>query len=202
MLAAEPDVNIAPFRVVVVAASAGGLTALGTLLAGLPSSFPLPIAVVQHLHPGHRSLIADILGRRTRLRVTEVRTDDRLEPGTVYIAAPGAHLEIVEQAIHQTHGAPVHFLRPSADRLFSSAAAGGKVIAVILTGTGSDGSEGARAIKSHGGVVIAQDEATAEFFGMPRSAIESGMVDYVLPLDQIAAALIALTEERHGARDD
>jgi two-component system chemotaxis response regulator CheB len=94
--------------------------------------------------------------------------------------------------------APVNFSRPSADRLFESAArAFGPVIAVILTGTGRDGTAGATAVRAGGGVVIAQNEATSEFFSMPHAAIKAGAVDYVLPLDDIAPALMRLAEGEH-----
>jgi two-component system chemotaxis response regulator CheB len=94
----------------------------------------------------------------------------------------------------------VHFVRPSADLLFESGAAsfGGRAIGVVLTGTGSDGSLGVKAIKGVGGTVIAQDEESSDFFGMPGAAIETGAVDFVLPLDQIAEALASLVSERGG----
>jgi len=182
------------FRVVVVAASAGGLNALAALLTGLPIDFPLPLAIVQHLDPNHVSLIAHILARRTKLPVKEAESDDILMPGVVYVAPPGWHMVIVPGGtIHLTHTAPVHFVRPSADELFESAArAFGPAIAVILSGTGIDGAAGATAVKALGGTVIAQDEATALFFGMPQAAIESGAVDFVLPVDDIAAQLVNL----------
>jgi two-component system chemotaxis response regulator CheB len=182
------------FRVVVVAASAGGLNAITALLTALPSDFPLPLAIVQHIDPNHVSLIANILGRRTKLVVKEAERDDILTPGVVYVAPPGLHMVIVAGgAITLTQTAPVHFVRPSADELFQSAArAFGPVIGVVLSGSGTDGAAGATAVKALGGTVIAQDEATALFFGMPQAAIESGAVDYVLPLNDIAAQLVHL----------
>ena len=182
------------FRVVVVAASAGGLNALGALLTALPSDFPLPLAIVQHIDPNHVSLIANILSRRTKLRVKQAETDDILMPGVVYVAPPGWHMVIVPGgAITLTHTEPVHFVRPSADALFESAARTfGPAIGVVLSGSGTDGAAGATAVKALGGTVIAQDEATAAFFGMPQAAIESGAVDYVLPLADIAAQLVSL----------
>lgn len=182
------------FRVVVVAASAGGLTALAALLTALPSDFPLPLAIVQHIDPNRDSFIANILGRRTKLVVKEAERDDILTPGVVYVAPPGWHMVIVKGgAITLTHTAPVHFVRPSADELFESAArAFGPAIGVVLSGSGTDGAAGATAVKALGGTVIAQNEATAMFFGMPHAAIESGAVDYVLPLDDIAAQLVSL----------
>jgi two-component system, chemotaxis family, protein-glutamate methylesterase/glutaminase len=191
-----PDTAAERYHLVAIAASAGGLTAVATLLSGLPSNFPLPIALVQHLAPAYKSAIAEILGRRTDLTVTEARTGDTLKRGVVYVAPPAQHLEIGSSAaILLTHGEPVHFVRPSADRLFESAARVlGPIIGIVLTGTGSDGTDGARAIRAAGGVVIAQDEASSAFFGMPHAAIDAGVVDRVMPLDRIAAALAELTE--------
>jgi two-component system chemotaxis response regulator CheB len=119
----------------------------------------------------------------------------------VYIAPPAKHLLVNADATLSLSGAElVHFVRPSADLLFESGAAsfGNRAIGVVLTGTGSDGSLGVEAIKRRGGTVIAQDEATSDFFGMPGAAIEAGAVDFVLPLDQIAEALTSLLAERRG----
>ncbi len=192
-----PDVSALPeFRVVVVAASAGGLSALMSLVAELPASFPLPIAIVQHIDPNHRSLIAEILGRHTGLRVKHVFGPERLVPGVVYLARAAHHLEVgLNGTIGLTRAEPVHHLRPSADRLFESAAAMcPPAIAVVLTGTGRDGARGVTAIKASGGTTIAQDEESSAFFGMPQAAIDTGAIDFVLPLDQIAAKLLDLSK--------
>ena len=185
----------AAFDVVALAASAGGLTALSSVLAELPAEFPAGILVVQHLDPRHRSLMADILSRRTRLEVKQAEDGDRLAGGRVYIAPPNRHLLLNgDGTLSLTQTELVHFVRPSADLLFESVAAGYKdrAIAVVLSGSGGDGSMGVKAIKKMGGTVLAQDQRTSEFFGMPGAAIHSGSVDFVLPLEEIAPALVTL----------
>jgi len=185
----------AAFDVVALAASAGGLTALSSVLADLPAGFPAGILVVQHLDPRHRSLMADILNRRTRLEVKQAEDGDHLAPGRVYIAPPNRHLLLNgDGSLSLTQTELVHFVRPSADLLFESVAAGYKdrAIAVVLSGSGGDGSMGVKAIKKMGGTVLAQDKMTSEFFGMPGAAIDSGNVDFVLPLEEIAPALVTL----------
>ena len=185
----------AGFDVVAMAASAGGVAALGEVLGNLPADFRAAIVVVQHLDPRHRSLMAEILGRRTGLEVTQAQEGDRIVPGSVYIAPPDRHLLInPDGTVSLSKSELVHFVRPSADLLFESVAACYKdrAIAVVLTGTGSDGSMGTRAIKKMGGTVIVQDRRSAEFSGMPVAAINSGSADFVLPLDEIASALVTL----------
>ena len=185
----------AVFDVVALTASAGGLTALSQVLAGLPADFPATIVVVQHLDPRHRSLMADILSRRTALRVKQAEEGDRLASATVYIAPPNRHLLVnPDGSLSLSQSELVHFVRPSADLLFESVAASyrDRSIAVVLTGTGSDGVMGVQAIKKMGGTVIVQDEKTSEFFGMPGAAIQTGSVDFVLPLDEVASALVTL----------
>ena len=185
----------AAFDVVAMAASAGGIAALGRVLADLPPDFPAAIVVVQHLDPRHRSLMADILRRRTELAVVQASEGDRVVPGTVFIAPPDRHLLVnSDGTLSLTQSELVHFVRPSADLLFESVAASYKdrAIAVVLTGTGSDGSMGIGAIKKMGGTVIAQDEHSAEFYGMPAAAIKSGNADFILPLEEIPSALVTL----------
>ena len=183
------------FDVVAVAASAGGLRAISQILAALPASFPAAIVVVQHLDPRHRSLMADILSRRTALHVEEAKEGTHLNLGTAYIAPPNRHLLVnPDGTISLSQSELVHFVRPSADLLFESVAASYKdrVIAAVLSGTGSDGSMGVKAIKKMGGTVIVQDEQSSEFYGMPGAAIQTGCVDFVLPLGEIASALVTL----------
>jgi two-component system, chemotaxis family, protein-glutamate methylesterase/glutaminase len=182
------------FDIVAVAASAGGLNALSQVLSQLPANFPVPILIVQHLDPRHRSLMAEILSRRTPLQVKQAEEGDSLTPGIVYIAPPDRHLLVnPDRTLSLSQSELVHFLRPSADLMFDSVAASHKdrAIAVVLTGTGKDGAMGVQAIRKMGGTVIAQDEATSEFFSMPSAAIQMG-ADFVLPLSEMAVALVSL----------
>jgi two-component system chemotaxis response regulator CheB len=151
--------------------------------------------VVQHLDPRHRSMMAALLDRRSALRTTEAREGEHLEPGRIYIAPPNRHLLVnPDGTLSLSQSDLVHFLRPSADLLFESVAASyrERVVAVVLTGSGSDGAMGVEAVKKMGGTVIAQDQDSSEFFGMPHSAINTGCVDVVLPLDEIPQALVQL----------
>jgi two-component system, chemotaxis family, protein-glutamate methylesterase/glutaminase len=184
-----------PFDVVVMAASAGGLNALSHVLRQLPANFAAAILIVQHLDPHHRSLMADILSRRTVLRVRQAADGDLIVPATALIAPPNRHLLVnPDGTVSLSQSQLVHFLRPSADLLFESVAASyqRRAIAVVLSGTGSDGAMGVRAIKKMGGTVIVEDEKTAAFSGMPSAAMQTQCVDFVLPLDDIPSTLVAL----------
>jgi two-component system chemotaxis response regulator CheB len=190
-----PDAH---FDVVALASSAGGLAALKAVLSALPADFPTAIVVVQHLAPKRQSMIAEILERQSSLRVRQAQEGDRLRAGTVYVAPPDYHLLVHRDAtLSLSHSELVHFVRPSADLLFESAAASyeARALAVVLTGSGHDGKMGVQAIKERGGTVIAQDEATSDFFSMPETAIATGCVDSVLPLERIAPALVSLVQE-------
>jgi len=187
----------AAFDVVAIAASAGGLRALTSVLSALSRDFPAAVTVVQHLDPRHRSLMAELLSRQSRLPVKQAEDGDRLCPGSVFVAPPDRHLLVnPDGTLSLSRADLVHFLRPSADLLFESVAASFKdrAIAVVLTGTGADGSSGLQAIKKMGGTVVSQDEGTSEFFGMPSAAIQTGQVDFVLPLEEIASALTKLVQ--------
>jgi two-component system, chemotaxis family, protein-glutamate methylesterase/glutaminase len=194
-LRAESEFPRAAFDVVAVAASAGGLKALTAVLSPLPPDLPAGIVIVQHLHPRHRSLMAQILDRCTALEVRQVEDGDALWPGTAFIAPPDNHVLVNPNGVLSLSKSElVHFLRPSADLLFESVAAayGDRAIAVVLTGSGRDGSMGVELVKKMGGTVIAQDEATSEFSDMPTAAVRTGSVDFVLPLSEISASLVSL----------
>jgi two-component system chemotaxis response regulator CheB len=187
------------FDVVAVASSAGGIHGLATVLGALDAELPVPVLVVQHLDPRHRTVIADVLRRRTKMGVKLAEDHERTSPGTVYIAPPDRHLLVRPGGLLTlTDSELVHFVRPSADLLFESVAGayGPQAIACVLTGTGRDGAMGVSAVKSRGGTVIVQDPQTAEFSGMPEAAVGTGMVDFVLPLEEIAAVIRGLVEAK------
>jgi len=157
---------------VVVGASAGGIEALSIVVSGLSGTFPAPIVVAQHLHPDHPSSLVEIIARRKELRVLEIEDRMPLEAATVYIVPPNRHVSISDHEIRldSDHtGRP----KPSVDRLLESASEvfGERLIAVILSGTGSDGAAGAQHVAAVGGTVIAQDPETATFPAMPRSLL-------------------------------
>ena len=191
------------FPVVAMAASVGGLDALSVILGGLPADFPAAVAIVMHLSPDHKSILAEILSRRTPLPVKQANTGDVLCPSCVFVAPPNHHLSVVRGG-HLQLSSPaaekVHFARPSAEPLFASVARIYKqnAIAVVLTGGDGDGSFGVRIIKDKGGKVIAQDRPTSQNFSMPETSIQTGEVDFILPLDEIAAKLIELARGGNG----
>jgi two-component system chemotaxis response regulator CheB len=184
----------AKFDVVAIGASAGGVEALHVVVNGLPAGFPVPIVIVQHLDPRHRSRLADLLNRRSRMPVKQAVDGEALQRGVVYLAAPDAHL-LVRAGHVVFSGLPqVHFSRPSIDLLFASVADayGDRALAVVLSGTGVDGADGVRAIKAKGGTTIVQNPASAAHAGWPPAARATGCADHVLPLEHIGPALVDL----------
>ena len=185
------------YDVVVMAASAGGVAALRTVLSALPPDFPLPIAVVQHRSAAHPNMLARVLGCRIPLKVKTAENGEVMRPGTVYLAPPDLHMTVAAGGrISLRNGMKIRHVRSSANPLFESAAEAlqGRVIAVVLTGYDSDGTDGVQLVKRQGGIVIAQDQATAAHFEMPRAAIESGSVEHILPLHLIAGELVRLAK--------
>ncbi len=181
------------FDVVALASSAGGVNALLLLLAAIPADFPAAMVAVQHLDPHHRSALAQVLGRKTALVIEEAVDGAPLAAGRLLLAPPDHHLRIDAGRVARLSQTPaVQFVRPSADVLFTSVAEtyGPRAIAVVLSGTGSDGAAGAAAVRRAGGVVLVQDPATSEFDGMPRAAVQAGCATEVLPLEEIAPALL------------
>ena len=175
------------------------MKALSVILGALPADFPAAITIVMHVSPDHKSLLAEILKSRTHLAVKQAHTGDVLSRSGVFIAPPNHHLSVAKGGrlkLSSSGAEKVHYARPSAEPLFASVADVYKkeAIAVVLTGGDGDGSFGVQIIKEHGGHVIAQDRPTSENFSMPETSIETGDVDFILPLDKIAPKLIELVE--------
>ncbi len=188
------------FDIIAVGASAGGLNSLFQLLGPLPASFPVSILVVQHLSPEHPSHLAEVLERKLKLKVRQAHDGDAMSAGTVFVAPPNLHLLAEPSNVRLLRTPTVHFSRPSIDLLFESAAVnfGNRSVGIILSGTGLDGASGVRAIKSAGGVTMAEDPSKAEFSAMPYAAVATGCVDIVLPLSKLAASLIDLCCPKHA----
>lgn len=187
------------FPIVGIGASAGGLEAVTALLANLPAATGMAFVFLQHLSPDHDSLLPEILGKRTPLTVVEAQEGLAVEPNRLYIIPAGAKPSLAGGVFHLELRAAGDRRPPKAiDQLLQSLAAeGGNCMAVILSGTGSDGLLGIRAIKAAGGIVFAQDPASAQFGEMPNNVIASGCVDFVLPLEEIARRLADLAQHRY-----
>jgi two-component system, chemotaxis family, CheB/CheR fusion protein len=177
------------FQLIVIGSSAGGIEALTKLVASLPSPFPVPIVVAQHLDPNRPSHLADILNRHSALPAVVVEQQELLQPGMIYVVPSNNHIAITQ---HDVSILPYSQERPkpSVDLLLSTAAEiyGEKLIAIILTGTGSDGKLGAHSVHENGGTVIIQNPATAAYPGMPQS-LDPQTVDMVADLEQIGTIL-------------
>lgn len=182
---------------VVIAASTGGPMALCQLCSGLTSDFPAPILLVQHNTSGFDKGFVHWLDGYAHLNIKLAEDGVVPERGSLYVAPTDKHLIVNKSGISLVDSEPVNNQKPAADILFKSAAEtyGSSLISVVLTGMGMDGAEGTRYVKQAGGITISQDESTSMIFGMPEAAIETGCVDIVLPLGEIANKLIALTKE-------
>jgi two-component system chemotaxis response regulator CheB len=178
---------------VAVAASAGGLEAIAEVLSALPATFEAPVAVVQHRRPGGVGSLATFLSKKTALEVFSAVDGQMLEPGTVYVCPPGLHLT-AGRRLQVLQASRLNFVRPSADLLFQSIAHafGRSAIAVVLSGMGSDGALGAKAVADAGGTVIAQAPSSAEYPQMPAATLEIVPGARVLMPFQIAPALVRL----------
>ena len=190
------------FPIVGIGASAGGLAAIEAFFSGMPTHVEpgMAFVLVQHLDPDHKSLLTELIQRRTRMKVSEVTDGMVVQVNQVYIIPPNRDmaflhgtLQLLEPAAARGHRLPIDFLFRSLANDQHERAVG-----IVLSGTGSDGTQGVRAIKAEGGMVMVQTPASCEFDGMPQSALATGMVDFDLPLAEMAAQLIAYTEHAFG----
>jgi len=192
----DPNVEIAPARpgrtgqpIIGIGASAGGIDALQRFFPAVAPDSGMAYVVVLHLDPDHKSILAEVIARASRIPVKTIENDDKVEPNRVYVIPPNATLTMEHGRLRLAKRGGTAADRNSVDNFLVSLAAeqGDNAACVILSGTGSDGTLGLRAIKEHGGLTLAQEDA--EYDGMMRSALATGLVDYVLPAEQLAAKL-------------
>jgi two-component system chemotaxis response regulator CheB len=214
-----PSKASSPIEVVVIGLSTGGPSALEQLLPKLPKDFPVPVLIVQHMPKLFTGALAERLDKCCALRVEQAYDNAVIRPGTVWLAPGDAHMEIASRRamvgevdggagyssrvrLHQQE--PLNHCKPSVDYLFFSAARlyGAGTLALVMTGMGADGLNGARAVHQGGGVVLAQDEATSAVWGMPGRVSEAGIASVTLPLWGIAGALKQRVSEGRQARSE
>lgn len=186
-----------PPELVAIASSTGGPSALLKILKNLPDTFPIPIVIVQHICEGFGQGFVDWLNKECALTVKTAERNEVLVPGTIYVAPDSFHLLIDPgKVVRLSKSMPVNGLRPCATLMMEAAAkvCGAGTIGVILTGMGRDGADGMKAIKEAGGMTIAQSPETCVVFGMPREAIELGVIDKISPIDRIANDLEYITK--------
>ena len=190
------------FPVVGIGASAGGLEAFSALLTSLPETTGMAFVFLQHLDPGHHSALEEILSRTTKIPVSQVTDGTEVQRNHIYIIPPNFDMVIRDGILRLSARTLTHGQHRPIDSFFISLAedCGDRAIGVILSGTASDGTSGCLAIKAVGGITLAQDEATAKYASMPRSAVESGCVDFVLPPPAIAQELARIEKHPYIAR--
>jgi two-component system chemotaxis response regulator CheB len=178
--------------VLVIAVSTGGPAALSRLIPALPAAVKFSVLIVQHMPAHFTTTLAERLNSISAVSVREARDGDRPIAGVVYVAPGDRHLEVTERGfLRVTDGAPVNGCRPSADVTMAGVARafGQRAIGLVMTGMGRDGAAGLSAIRQVDGVTLAQDQASSVIFGMPRAAIDAGVVDEIVPLDRLARRL-------------
>ena len=194
----RPALDQQPGRIIVIAASAGGVQALRRLVSQLPADLGASVFVVIHIGPNRPSLLPHILSRSGPLPAYHPVQGQTIDRDRIYVAPPDLHMRLRPGIIHLDRGPKVRHTRPAADPLFQSAAEayGPRTVGVVLTGGDHDATEGARAIKAQGGVIIVQQPYEADTPSMPLSALRDDHPDYILHLDEIPALLVTLSQGR------
>lgn len=180
------------FPIVGIGASAGGLEAFDQFFTHMPPDSGMAFVLIQHLDPKHKSILSELVRRYTRMPVREVEDGMTVEPNSVYVIPPNRNMAILHRKLHLLEQSDISGLRTPIDFFFRSLAEDlkEKAICIVLSGTGTEGAMGLRAVKGEGGMAMAQDAESAKYDGMPRSAIGTGLVDYVLPPEKMAEQLI------------
>ena len=199
----DPEATTAPSHVVAIGASAGGLEPLEQFFQAMPVDSGMAFVVLQHLSPNFKSLMGELLGRHTELTIRRAEDKMRLEPNCVYLNPPRMDVTVGDGCLRladqdRVEGTP----QLPIDKFFHSLASayGAKAIGIVMSGTGSDGSRGIQAIKEAGGLTVVQDQASAKFDGMPRSSIDTGAIDIILPPDAMPGLLLDYRDQPEAAR--
>ena len=192
----------APFPVVGIGASAGGLAAFEAFFSAMPADSGVAFILVQHLAPDHKSMLVELIARHTRMQVFEVEDGMIVEPNCIYVIAPNFDMAFVDGALQLLPPGAPRGHRCPVDFFFRSLAQDhhARAIGIVLSGTGSDGAQGIRAIKGEGGMAMAQNSESTQYDGMPRSAVATGLVDFVLAPTEMPAQLMAYIN--HAFTDD
>ena len=197
----QPLMTRGVFSIVGIGASAGGLEALEQLLGNVSEGRGIAYVIVQHLDPTHKGIMPELLQRMTHMKVTQVKDRTTVKPDQVYVIPPNKDMSVLHGVLHLLEPTTPRGLRLPIDFFFRSLAEDRREhsVGIILSGMGTDGTLGIKAIKELGGLVLVQDPATAKFDSMPRSAIGTGLVDYVAPAKELCGKLIDLLQ--HPPRD-
>lgn len=203
---AATDQSVTGCEAVLIGTSTGGPVALREVLTQIPGDLPVPVLIVQHMPAQYTHSLAQRLNEASPLEVVEACDGMNLEPGWAFLAPGGRQMKVVRRGIRYkiqiTDDPPENSCRPSVDYLFRSAVEvfGGKVVAVIMTGMGRDGTEGCRALKRCGAYVIAQHSDGCVVYGMPKAVIDEQLADQIVPLEQIAVAVLDRIAQQRGGR--
>lgn len=184
------------FPVVGIGASAGGLEALQEFVEHLPTDTGMAFIVVTHQHPGHTSLLPELLGRKANVPVVEATDGVQLQPNHLYVSPPGESLALLDGTLHLTHFDAQHAPRLPIDFFFRSLADDmhERAVCIVLSGTGTDGTIGLQTVKAASGLAVVQQPQTAKYAGMPSSAVGTGLADYVLPPAEMPQQLVAYAQ--------
>jgi two-component system, chemotaxis family, protein-glutamate methylesterase/glutaminase len=184
---------------VVIGASTGGPKALYSVITALPEKLSVPVFIVQHMPVGFTKAFADRLNSNSKIKVVEASDGEIVQKDVVYIAPGGYHMEVQsDRKIHLNTDPSIWGVRPAVDKLFISAAKvyGSHLLSVVLTGMGKDGAQGTVEIKKNGGITISEHKSTCTIYGMPKATYETGMVDLVVPLDEVSNQIIKILGRR------
>jgi two-component system CheB/CheR fusion protein len=198
-----PQADAEPSYIVGIGASAGGLEAIEAFFKSMPVDTGLAFVVVQHLSPDHKSLMVELLSKHTAMPVHRIEEGTRVKANNIYLIPPRSNLTLFHGRLLLNEPENHEVLNLPIDIFFRSLAAdmNERAVGIVLSGTGSDGTRGIRAIKEHGGMVMVQDEHTAKFDGMPRNAIATGLVDFILPPKEMPRQLLAFVKHPYAVQD-